>query len=68
MTVNDPVAAVTSSVAGVVSSSLLSSRVVAIVLGLIFIAGSILVFLGEDIADALGVGSKGAIVKTVLGS
>lgn len=44
-----------------------SSRFAAIILGLIFIAGALLVYVGEDVADALGVGSKGAVVKKVIG-
>ncbi len=50
---------VVSNVAGsVFNSTLFSSRVVAIILGLIAIAGAILLYLGEDIAGAIGLAKK----------
>ncbi len=45
-------------VGSAVTSTLFSSRVIAIVLGLICITGSILLYLGDDIAGAIGVGGK----------
>jgi hypothetical protein len=51
------------SVGSLITSPLFSSRLVAIVLGLLFIAGAIIVYVGEDVADALGVGSKKSIVR-----
>lgn len=53
----------TTSLTSLITSPLFSSRLIAIVLGLLFIAGAIIVYTGEDVADALGVGSKGAIVR-----
>ena len=74
--INGPVEGVTGAAVNAVSSTVsyvgsaifFNSRFAAIILGLICIAGAILLYVGEDIADALGVGSKGAIVKTALGA
>lgn len=42
-----------------VSSVLFSSRVIAIVLGFIFIAGAILLYIGEDLSGAIEAGKSG---------
>ncbi len=51
--------AATTAVSSAFNSTLFSSRVVAIILGLIAIAGAILLYLGEDISGAIGVAKKG---------
>lgn len=51
--------AVTSTVANGLEATIFSSRVVAIVLGLILIAGAILLYIGEDLAGAIESGKSG---------
>ena len=54
--------AVTSTVANGLEATFFSSRVVAIILGLILITGAILLYIGEDLAGAIETG-KGGVAK-----
>jgi hypothetical protein len=50
--------AVTSTVANGLEATIFSSRVIAIVLGLLLIGGAILLYIGEDLSGAISQGSK----------
>jgi hypothetical protein len=56
------------SAANSLEATFFSSRVIAIVLGLILITGAILLYIGEDLAGAIEAGKSGAAKVAAVGA